>query len=156
MSPEKQASVTNSVFHGKTNSPQALFLSNQVSAPQDVEAQRIETDNLILCGSKTSWPASEMTKYMLAVWKSRHGARLENVAWLSLHDSAFIQWLCFAACQRPPVLGSVSACQDARLLLQGAVPIGLPNFELNQRPAALEAICFALRIQNHYCPYCSH
>lgn len=33
MSPEKQASVTNSVFRGKTNSPQALFLSNQVSAP---------------------------------------------------------------------------------------------------------------------------
>lgn len=33
MSPEKQASVTNSVFRGKTNSPQALFLSNQVSTP---------------------------------------------------------------------------------------------------------------------------
>ena len=105
MSPEKQASVTNSVFHGKINPPQALFFIESCVRPRDVGAQRIETDNLISCGSKISWPASETTKYMLAVSNSRHRARLETSS-----GSPFMTLPSYSGCASLHI--SVLLCRD--------------------------------------------
>ncbi len=70
-----------------------------------------------------------------------------------IHEFAFTV-LCFTAYQRPLVPGCVSTCQAACLLLHGLVPVGLLNFQLNQRLLTLDA--FYLYFCFEYSPHARH